>query len=199
MCIRDRNKDTWKTLDPAMKKAHLDVDDTNEYLGKLAKKYGTTIETLKSEKKVLDDSPTYQGEGEPVEKDLGGSNPEFVTKQAKALSYEDAICEIIDGIIENHQRYNDKNKTTDVKFRLLFGGKQLQVIENSGGIPREKFQSVATLGKSDWGQIYGVGVFGMGLKKAMRKISRSHHIFTWYVGGIPDGPDKDGYLSLIHI
>ena len=77
----------------------------------------------------------------------------FFQMQTKTISYEDAICEIIDGILENHSRNNDENKKTTVKFNLLLGGTRLDIEENSGGIAREKFQSVATLGGSGWGKL----------------------------------------------
>jgi hypothetical protein len=182
---------SWKDLTFTDKKNML-VSDKENFLKPLAEAYNTTISTLKQEKKILDSTPTYSGEGQPEGKELGGTDAQFFQMQAKAISYEDAICEIIDGILENHSRRGDTSKKTTVKFNLLLGGTRLDIEENSGGIARDKFQSVATLGGSGWGQTpaeFSIGVFGVGLKKALRKIGKNHHLFTWFDGGADKNKD----------
>jgi len=183
-------ENSWEDLSINEKKAILigEMDDVT--LQHFADTYNTTVSTLKQEKKILDTTPSFSGVGEVVKDDLGGTDAQFFQMQAKAIRYEDAICEIIDGILENHSRRGDKSKKTTVKFNLLLGGARLDIEENSGGIARDKFQSVATLGGSGWGQttaMFSIGVFGVGLKKALRKIGKNHHLFTWFDGGA----DKD--------
>jgi len=144
--------------------------------------WGTTIGTLKAAWKFFGEQPKFTGTGQVVLKDLGGTNAQFFTLQAKAISFVDAVCEILDGIIENHNNLNDKHKKTNVSFSISGDGakRKLIVEENSGGIKQENLDSVATLGDSGWGSLYGVGVFGVGLKKGLRKIARRHHLFTWH-------------------
>ena len=179
-------KPEWKNLPIGEKKAILIGEINDATLEHFANTYNTTVSTLKQEKQILDTTPSYSGDGTIVKDNLGGTDAQFFQMQAKTISYEDAICEIIDGILENHSRRNDENKKTTVKFNLLLGGTRLDIEENSGGIARKKFQSVATLGGSGWGQTtaaFSIGVFGVGLKKALRKIGTNHHLFTWFDGG----------------
>ena len=52
--------------------------------------WGTTIGTLKAAWKFFGEQPKFTGTGQVVLKDLGGTNAQFFTLQAKAISFVDA-------------------------------------------------------------------------------------------------------------
>ena len=181
--------DEWDNLEANQKYVLLeeyfseDKPGESEKLAKMAQDRSTTIANLISEIEFFKSSPQFSGKGKAIKEDLGGSpDATYFTLGAKKISYLDAFCEILDGIIENHDNLNDEKKVTDVKFTLSGDGEKRMMIleENSGGIKRKNLDSIAKLGESGWGNFYGVGVFGVGLKKGLRKIGAKHHIFTWH-------------------
>ena len=171
--------DKWDDLPEAVQRYLLKSNKTEEQIATLAKKHSTTVTSIKEKKDYYETVPAYKPNPQDPIGEHGGTDAQLFTKQAKSMSYAAAFCELIDGILENHSRQNDKKKTTEINFKLMNGGKRLILDENSGGIPRKSFDSIATIGSSDWGSLYGVGVFGVGLKKALRKISKVQTLFTW--------------------
>lgn len=171
--------DKWDDLSEDVQRYLLKSDMTEEEIATLAKKHSTTVTGIKEKKDYYETVPVYKPNPQDQIGEHGGTDAQLFTKEAKSMSYAAAFCELIDGILENHSRQNDKKKKTEIKFKLMDGGKRLILDENSGGIPRKSFDSIATIGSSDWGSLYGVGVFGVGLKKALRKISKIQTLFTW--------------------
>jgi len=174
--------DDWNDLDMDSKAVLLKKVTTDAEIQKIADDWNTTPSMVKEVKHDLENSPQLFGKGAVLGKH-GGSHPSNFTKRARGISYVSAFCELIDGVLENHKNRNDKNKVTTITFALKGGGSYLELTEDSGGIAKDKFDSVAEIGNTGWGNLWGVGVFGIGLKKAMRKIATRHHLFTWYDGG----------------
>ncbi len=195
--MTSKSSDSWDELSETKRNDKLEsldgLDESSQeiLINSFAEKYNTTVGQIKQHLEIFSKSPKYSGEGEVVADDLGGTDPSFFQMEAKAISYENAFCEIIDGIIENHTTRADDKKVTNVEFKLQLGGTRLEISEDSGGIPKDKFDSVAKLGGSGWGKgsqaAFSIGVFGVGLKKGLRKIGKDHKLFTWYDGG---GDDK---------
>jgi len=116
---------------------------------------------------------------------VGGKyEPKVFTMQAQTFTVADAVTEILDGIIENHQSLEDKDKVTTVEFIIQHqtsSDPQILIKEDSGGIRYKSLNSIVNIGNSNWGKLYGVGVFGEGLKKALRSLGESTEIFTCHL------------------
>lgn len=177
----------WTELDDDAKE-QIAYTLENDY-SKIHEKYpDTSIAEIKQDLEDLANNPQYSiEEGQKADFKIGGMEPTAFTMGATSITYFDAFCELIDGVLENHKRTadslpkKDANKLkTKIEFELVKGGSQLLMKENSGGIRHTALESVAKIGDSGWGDLYGVGVFGVGLKKAMRKISTEQELFTWH-------------------
>ena len=173
----------WILMDSSSRRNWVDRFTLEQIWDKVGEDGGLTKAQLEEDYKSIKRTPRFDPEATQTGKVGGTFVPTVFTLEAEALNDLKAVTEILDGIIENHQNHDDEEKITVIEFtkqEALGAEPEIVIRENSGGIKFENLNSIVTLGKSDWGELYGVGVFGVGLKKALRYLGKSHDIFTYH-------------------
>lgn len=99
------------------------------------------------------------------------------------LSYEDAVCELIDNSIDSAIRNNEQD---EVRIDVIYnaetsegGTDELIIRDDGGGVPEEDLEVLVRLAtSSDQNLDSAIGVYGVGLKRACFKLGSKARIET---------------------
>ena len=95
----------------------------------------------------------------------------FIETLVKDIDLIDAILDLIDNSIDSHIKH-DFSERKDIKIALFADRFQLE--DNCGGIPKDEvYEHVFRLGTSDETSERTIGVYGIGLKRAVFKIGKN--------------------------
>ena len=111
----------------------------------------------------------------------------FVEMLTKDINLEDAIMDLVDNSIEGMMRQElIKGKIPDDGFfiSISFDKDYFKIEDNCGGIERKIAQDYAfRMGRvkdRNFEDIYGLGMFGIGMKRAMFKIGEDSEVISQY-------------------
>lgn len=97
-----------------------------------------------------------------------------------------ALCEILDNIFDNYKE-NGPARALEIRFGVERKGESssLAIVENSGGVKREKLEPLVRLGVPYHGAKGSIGTWGEGLKVAAFSLSPEVEIRTHFPGDSP--------------
>ena len=170
-----------------------------DYIHKIILHEQIPVDVIKAQQAVVSD-----GVGEPGEKIMtGGGSPtkSDLLGKVKQTGVADAFSEFIDNILDNYEQYiplgvvNDLivNVSINVEADPIPGENNNGIIvitENSGGVPKNRWDSLIQVGNSNWDAITeAVGTWGNGSKVALATLGRHNLFQTYYF----DENNNDGH------
>ena len=179
------------------------------------------------------------GKGAKIERRGGAPLKADLIGKANGAEVWQAFAEILDNLLDNYDGAIDKirevrgdGNQADLKVEIRFASidpmedtnknGEIQIEENSGGVPPERRDALVQSGNSNWDDVAeSVGVWGNGSKVALLKLGRWNVIQTypikgeginapnpvqlqfggepnWEVFGGMDDPSPDGRMTLEH-
>ena len=110
----------------------------------------------------------------------------FVEMLTKDINLEDAIMDLVDNSIEGMMRQKLEGKNPDNGFSIYisFDEDHFKIEDNCGGIKREIAEEYAfRMGRTkdrNFEDFYGLGIFGIGMKRAMFKMGEDSEVVSHY-------------------
>jgi hypothetical protein len=106
---------------------------------------------------------------------------EVLLNKARVCPPLSALCEIVDNIFDN---FEENGRLHDLSISFLVEGHgvstTLSILENSGGVRREKLEPLVRLGVAYHGARGSIGTWGEGLKVAVFSLGNEVDIRTWF-------------------
>ena len=113
----------------------------------------------------------------------------FVEMLTRDIALEDAILDLLDNCVDGILRGVDEANDNEQPYKghwakITFGEKEFVIEDNCGGIPWSLHNQAFRMGRppdSDndrEGSLLTVGVYGIGMKRALFKLGRSATIWT---------------------
>lgn len=151
----------------------------------------------------------------PETVDASPSKAFFVSMLTRDIALEDAILDLLDNCVDGILRQLEETSEraeTEVPYEgywaeIQIAPEEFSIIDNCGGIPREIAKDSAfRLGRPDIDRdkdIATVGMYGIGMKRAMFKIGKRSEVFSqhkgdcFYVDIPPEWLDDDNNWNLV--
>jgi Histidine kinase-, DNA gyrase B-, and HSP90-like ATPase len=113
----------------------------------------------------------------------------FVEMLTRDIELEDAILDLLDNCVDGIQRTIKDNQSTEKPYqnfwaKINFSGEYFQLEDNCGGIPINvakdyAFRMGRPINASDKDKdVYTIGTYGIGMKRAIFKMGRSSYILS---------------------
>lgn len=115
----------------------------------------------------------------------------FIEMLPRDIELDDAILDLVDNSVDGAMRRARREDTPegdrykDMWCHLELDGKRFRISDNCGGIPKEYFDDAFHLGRPSVdldGDIPTIGVYGIGMKRAIFKIGRNGVVETRHPG-----------------
>lgn len=105
----------------------------------------------------------------------------FVSMLTRDIELDDAILDLIDNCVDGAMRLNPGKKGSPSPFKgfeadIVLKSKEFRISDNCGGIPFDQFEDAFSLGRPKLDKdkdIQTIGMYGIGMKRAIFKIARS--------------------------
>jgi len=112
----------------------------------------------------------------------------FVEMLTRDIELKDSILDLLDNCVDGIQRLTKDQDPSDLPYnefwaKITFSGDSFSIEDNCGGIPIEAAQQYAfKMGRpkdlNTDGDIYTIGTYGIGMKRAIFKMGQSCQIFS---------------------
>ena len=138
--------------------------------------YVASREFFEAERRRLKNQPLL---GKHKIEDLDATpTKDSIRKPANRCPPDLAFCEILDNVLDNFRQSSNKALNVEMAVFTTPNVEEIQIRENSGGIPADRRQAIVQLGQSKQDDGGSIGTWGMGFKIALFSLGEFVQIFS---------------------